>query len=163
MHFHRVKFPYSKTTVAFLAGLGGAICIAVLAFLNFSIKDAALLIAPYGATMVLVFGVHQSPLAQPKNVIVGHFVTALVGLIFVNFLPVNPLMLGVAVGVGIFLMVILDVTHPPAGGNPLLIMISGHHSWWFLLHPILLGTLIIVFIGIAYHKCIPNHTYPYHE
>ena len=97
MHLHSMKFPYSKTTVALLAGLGGAICIAILAGLDFNIKEAALLIAPYGATMVLVFGVHQSPLAQPKNVIVGHLITALVGLIFVHYLPVNPLTLGIAV------------------------------------------------------------------
>lgn len=153
----------NRLLTATVSAIGATLCIWTLAAIDSSIETPYVLIAPFGATMVLIFGVHRSPLAQPKNVILGHLITAFVGLVFINYLPVNPLTLGLAVGTGLFLMLLLDVTHPPAGGNPLLIMIGGHASWSFLLHPILLGTLGIVALAVLYHKFIPGHVYPFSD
>lgn len=156
-------FRENRLLTAVVSAIGATLCIWTLAAIDSSIETPYVLIAPFGATMVLIFGVHRSPLAQPKNVILGHLTTAFVGLIFINYLPVSPLTLGLAVGLGLFFMLLFDVTHPPAGGNPLLIMIGGHTSWTFLLHPILIGTLAIVALAVLYHKFIPGHIYPYSE
>lgn len=151
----------SRLLTATISAVGAALCIWTLAAVDHSFKGDWLLMAPFGATMVLIFGVHQSPLAQPKNVIFGHLITATVGLIFINTLSVTPLTLGLAVGCGLFIMLLTDTTHPPAGGNPLLIMMGAHHDWMFLLHPVLLGTLAIVALATFYHRLIPGHVYPY--
>lgn len=164
MNEHYVTlFRKNRLLTAVVSAIGATLCIWTLAAIDSSIETPYVLIAPFGATMVLIFGVHRSPLAQPKNVILGHLTTAFVGLVFINYLPVSPLTLGLAVGLGLFFMLLFDVTHPPAGGNPLLIMIGGHASWTFLLHPILIGTLAIVALAVLYHKFIPGHIYPYSE
>ena len=65
---------------AFLAAFGGFICIGFLSYLNISVDGSIWLIPPFGASMVLVMAVHESPLAQPKNLILGHILSALSGV-----------------------------------------------------------------------------------
>ncbi|MGI2261560.1 HPP family protein [Shewanella sp. GXUN23E] len=162
MQEHKVTLlQNNRLLTAMVSAIGAALCIWTLAAIDNSLNSDWVLMAPFGATMVLIFGVHQSPLAQPKNVIFGHLITAAVGLIFINSLSVTPLTLGLAVGCGVFLMLLTDTTHPPAGGNPLLIMLGGHYDWTFLFHPVLLGTVAIVILAVIYHRFIPGHIYPY--
>ncbi|UJF16816.1 HPP family protein [Vibrio sp. SS-MA-C1-2] len=160
--FHTIH-PDNRVKVALIAALGSTICISILAGIDQLTNHAYLLAAPFGATMVLAFGVHQSPLAQPKNIIFGHLLTAFIGLLFVNYVEVNAISLGVAVGLGIFFMIILKITHPPAGGNPLLIMLTGHTSWSFLITPFLLGSVIIVLIAYVFHKYGSKYQYPFNS
>ncbi|MFT6920954.1 MAG: CBS-domain-containing membrane protein, partial [Cognaticolwellia sp.] len=81
----------SKTIFSFVAGIAATLAIGVLAYLDsLSISPGVWLMAPFGATVVLVFGVPASPLAQPKNVILGHFLTALIGVIFITYVGVQP-------------------------------------------------------------------------
>ncbi|WP_105901258.1 HPP family protein [Vibrio gangliei] len=131
-----------------IAGFGASFAIGLLALLNDSIQNIALIMAPFGATAVLVFGVPDSPLAQPKNVIMGHLITAAIGIIFTQYIGVTPIDLGVATGLGVTAMLITKTTHPPAGANPLLIMLSGQ-SWHFLVTPVLIGAVAIVLLGKA--------------
>lgn len=154
--FHPAQNPF---LIALIAGIGSAICIGILAIIDETFHADYVLIAPFGATMVLVFAVPQSPLSQPKNVIFGHLITAIVGLIFVNYLPIDFWSLGLAVGVGIFLMIVLNIIHPPAGGNPLLIMLGGHTSFTFALYPILTGTCLIVIMALIYHGLVSRLAY----
>ena len=133
-------------SLAVIAGIGSAIAIGLLSFLETSLSDVALLMAPFGATAVLVFGVPDSPLAQAKNVILGHFITAFIGLFFVQYVGVSPLTLAVATGLGVTAMLASKTTHPPAGANPLLIMLSGQ-GWGFLITPVLTGAVVIVLLG----------------
>ncbi len=102
--------------------------------------------APFGATAVLVFGGPSSPLAQPKNVIFGHLITAFVGVFFTQYIGVSPVTLALATGIAVSAMLMTKTTHPPAGANPLLIMLSGQ-SWGFLITPVLLGAILIVLAG----------------
>jgi len=64
-----------------------------------------------------------------------------------------------AVGLGVGLMILLDVTHPPAGGNPI-IVILGSVSFDYLFSPILTGCLIIIFFGIILNKFVAKKKYP---
>ena len=133
---------------AILAGIFSAFTIGVLTVLTYKSAMGLFLAGSFGSSMVLLFGFPESPFAQPKNVFFGHLVTALSGVIFVQFIPL-PIFISIAlsVGVGIFFMIILDVVHPPAGGNPIIVII-GSVSYDYLIFPIISGCLIIIIIAI---------------
>ncbi|QSX37806.1 HPP family protein [Shewanella sedimentimangrovi] len=126
-----------------LAGVGAAVAIGLLSLSTMINPNWVLLMAPFGATAVLVFGVPDSPLAQPKNVILGHLLTAFIGLCFLEFVGISPLSLALASGLAVSLMLLTKTTHPPAGANPLLVMLTSQH-WDFLFTTVLAGSLAMV-------------------
>jgi len=134
------------------AACGSAIAIVALIYLT-KITDYPLIMAPFGASCVILFALPEAPLAQPKNVVFGHVLTALSGLVVAHFLPVNPLTIAVATGVGVGLMVLTKTTHPPAGANPLVILLTGSATpgWSFLVFPVLSGAILLVIIASLYH------------
>lgn len=136
---------------ALYAGVGSALAIVILALLDNAQLQHIWIMAPFGASAVLVFGVPDSPLAQPKNVILGHLLAAFIGLIFLTYFSVTPITLALATGLGVSAMLLSKTTHPPAGANPLLIMLTGQ-SWSFLLTPVLLGAIVIVLCGMLMTK-----------
>ena len=149
-----------KFIKASLAGIFSAFTIGVLTLITYKTELGLFLAASFGSSMVLLYGFPESPFAQPKNIFFGHLITALVGVIFVNFiqLPIF-LIIPVAVGFGIFLMIILDVVHPPAGGNPIMVII-GSASFDYLFSPIITGTIIILLFGVILNKYILKKNYP---
>ena len=145
---------------ALLAGIFSAFTIGVLTILTYKTALGLFLAGSFGSSMVLLFGFPESPFAQPKNVFFGHLVTALVGVIFVTLIPL-PMFINIAlaVGVGIFLMILLNVVHPPAGGNPILVII-GSVSYDYLLSPIIFGSIIIILLAILINKFLLKKNYP---
>lgn len=135
---------------ALVAGLGGSCAIWLLAGLTQSLEQA-LLIAPFGASCVLLFALPQSPLAQPRNVIGGHFLSALVGLVVLHLIGDSVLAMGVGVGLAIAVMQLTGTVHPPAGGDPLVVILAGA-GWSFLATPILAGTVTLVVVAVIYHR-----------
>jgi CBS-domain-containing membrane protein len=141
---------FSQLLKIILPGLGGFIAILILSFLT-NMSDFVLLMAPFGASCVLVFLLPANPLAQPKNVILGHMLSTLIGLIVLNVLGSSSWSMALGVGLAIIGMHLCKVVHPPAGGDPILVMLSGA-SWGFLLTPVLVGSVILAAIGYGYHK-----------
>ncbi len=143
-----------------LAGLFSMITIGILTLLTYKTEFGLFLIASFGSSMVLLFGFPESPFAQPKNIFFGHLITSIVGLTFLNFVPL-PLFLIIpfAVGFGVSLMILLNVTHPPAGGNPI-IVILGSVSMDYLLSPIITGSIIILIFGVIINRFILKKEYP---
>ena len=143
-----------------LAGLFSIITIGALTILTYKTEFGLFLIASFGSSMVLLYGYPESPFAQPKNVFFGHLLTAAVGLIFLHLVPL-PLYLVVplAVGFGVGLMILFNVTHPPAGGNPI-IVIMGSVSIDYLLNPIIIGSIIIIVFGVIINRFILKKAYP---
>ena len=143
-----------------LAGLFSAITIGALTYLTYKTTFGLFLIASFGSTMVLLYGYPESPFAQPKNIIFGHLITAVVGVAVLNFIPL-PIYITIplAVGLGVGLMIFLDVTHPPAGGNPIIVII-GSVSYDYLLSPIILGSIIVLVFGILTNKFVLKKKYP---
>jgi CBS-domain-containing membrane protein len=117
------------------------------------------LIAPFGATCVLVFGVPASPFARPRNVIGGHLVTAFMGLLATSALGHGTLGIAVGLGLAIAAMILTDTVHPPAGANPIVVAFT-HPGWLFLVAPILAGAIAIVAIGTIYHRMVTRSGYP---
>ena len=110
---------------SFIAGLFSIITIGILTLLTYKTEFGIFLIASFGSSMVLLYGYPESPFAQPKNVFFGHLVTATVGMFFLYLIPL-PLfiIIPLAVGFGVGLMILLNVTHPPAGGNPIIVIMG---------------------------------------
>lgn len=145
---------------ALIAGFFSAFTIGVLTVLTYKSTLGYFLAGSFGSSMVLLFGFPDSPFAQPKNVFFGHFITALVGVIFVNYIPL-PIYINIAfaVGAGVFLMILLDVVHPPAGGNPIIVII-GSASYDYLINPIMFGCIIILLLAVIINKFLLQKNYP---
>ena len=145
---------------SFLAGLFSIITIGILTFLTYKTEFGIFLLASFGSSMVLLYGYPESPFAQPKNVFFGHLITSMVGLFFLYFIPL-PIFLTIplAVGFGVGLMILLNITHPPAGGNPIIVII-GSVSLDYLLSPVILGSIIIIIFAIITNRFVLKKPYP---
>ena len=145
---------------SFLAGLFSAITIGALTFLTYKTTFGLFLIASFGSSMVLLYGYPESPFAQPKNIFFGHLLTAFVGIVILNFIPL-PIYISIpiAVGLGVGLMILFNVTHPPAGGNPIIVII-GSVSFEYLINPIILGSIIVLIFGVLINKFVLKKKYP---
>ena len=145
---------------ALIAGILSTFTIGILTFLTYKTELGLFLIASFGSSMVLLYGYPESPFAQPKNIFFGHLLTSVVGIIFLYFLP-SPIFITIplAVGFGVALMIALGVTHPPAGGNPIIVII-GSVSPDYLINPIITGSIIILAFGIILNRLILKKKYP---
>ena len=155
-----IKITKPTLQKALIAGFFSAFTIGVLTVLTYKSTLGYFLAGSFGSSMVLLFGFPESPFAQPKNVFFGHLITALVGVIFVNYisLPIY-INIALAVGAGIFFMILLNVVHPPAGGNPIIVII-GSASYEYLISPIIFGCILILLLAILINKFVLQKNYP---
>jgi len=152
------KQPAQSYTSAIKAGTGGALAIAILVLLGHT-TDNLLLMAPFGATCVLIFSLPASPLSQPANVIGGHLISTAIGLTLHTLLPLDWWNMGLAVGIAITAMSILRITHPPAGADPLVVFLS-NPGWDYLIFPVVIGSVVLVMTAWLFHKIPPKVLYP---
>lgn len=117
------------------------------------------LVAPMGASTVLVFAVASSPLAQPWPVIVGHTVAALMGLLSALLVSQTEWAAALAVSSAIGAMYVLRCLHPPAGGTALLMVLSAPLPWSVALFPVAFNAAMLVLSGVMYHR-LTRHPYP---
>jgi CBS-domain-containing membrane protein len=117
------------------------------------------LIAPFGATAVLIFGHPKSPLAQPANVIGGYLLAALLSSLALWMFPGSWIAAAAAVGATIALMAALRVTHPPAGAIPL-VAFASHFDLPLLMGVVVAGSLLMIVIGVLHHLIPPSQQYP---
>jgi CBS-domain-containing membrane protein len=141
-----------------LSAFGAFLCISLLSYLHFSEYGDIWLIPPFGASMVLVMAVHDSPLAEPKNIFLGHTLSALSGVIIYALMGSSFISLGIAVGLAVFVMATFDSIHPPAGANPI-IAILGAKGLSFVLMPVALGAVVIILFALFYNKFL-GRDYP---
>jgi CBS-domain-containing membrane protein len=155
-----MKNIFNKKTILdnFLSAFGGFLCISFLSYLNFSEYGDIWLIPPFGASMVLVMAVHNSPLAEPKNIFLGHTLSALSGVIIFTLMGSSFISLGIAVGLSIFVMATFDSVHPPAGANPIIVILGGK-GLSFVLMPVALGAIVIILFALFYNKLL-GRDYP---
>jgi len=149
-----------KLKKAFYALIFTIITIGLLSFLTYKTNLGIFLLASFGSTMVLLFGYPESPFAKPKNIFFGHVLTSFIGIIFYKFisLPIF-IIIPASVALGVALMIIFNVTHPPAGGNPI-IMISSSASFDFLLTPVISGVILVIIFGYILNRFVVKNDYP---
>jgi CBS-domain-containing membrane protein len=152
-----------------LGGVGAGVTIAILAYITFqSILSGTnyglWLAASFGSSVVVVFGYPDNEFAQPKNVLFGHLLCTLVGIIFVMLFKISQdrsiffLAIGIAVGISVMLMMAFKITHPPAGGNTIVVLTQD--SFQFLIFPIMVGAVTIIIGGVIYNRFILKKKYP---
>ena len=153
-----------------LGGIGAGVTITILAYITFQSILAGTnyglwLAASFGSSVVVVFGYPNNEFAQPKNVLLGHLLCALIGIIFVTLFKISQdrsiffLTIGIAVGISVMLMMAFKITHPPAGGNTIVVMLT-QDSFQFLIFPILVGAVTVIIGGIIYNRYILKKKYP---
>ena len=143
-----------------LAAFFSIITIGALTILTYKTELGVFLIASFGSSMVLLFGYSESPFAQPKNIFFGHLLTSLVGVFFLYLIPLPIyIIIPISVGFSVGLMILFNVTHPPAGGNPI-IVIMGSVSLDYIINPIIIGTGIILIFGLVLNRLILKKKYP---
>lgn len=144
----------------FWSWFGSFLAIAATAYLSAK-TNTPLLMAPFGATSVLIFGVPDSPLAQPRNVIGGNLVAALVSLTILHIFGSEPWAMGLAVATAIGMMQFTGTLHPPSGAVALVVMMT-KAPWQFLLTPALEGSVILVLCAVVFNNLAQERTYPKH-
>ncbi|WP_295388751.1 HPP family protein [uncultured Thiodictyon sp.] len=147
---------------------GAFVGIAVVAWLNqrfFTGTDFNLMIGSLGASAVLVFGAVRSPLAQPRNLMGGHILSALVGVASWKLLQVDPwLAQAVAVATAIALMHLTKTLHPPGGATALIAVIGSDHvhalGFLYVLVPATLGPLVLLIVALLINNIPRTRRYP---
>lgn len=151
-----------------VASVGGVFGIGVTAALSFLLlKTAAplpMIVAPMGASAVLIFAVPASPLAQPWPVIGGNVVSALVGITVARLVPDVALAAGLAVGLAIVVMSLLRCLHPPGGAAALTAVVGGPAvataGYYFALVPVAANAVLLTLAGLLFHR-LSGHSYPH--
>ena len=142
-----------------VSGISAAIVISLLAFLTLETSAGVWLMFSFGATVFIVFVLYDLETAQPKNIFFGHLISILVGILFNETIGLSYYSLGLSVGVAVILMVYFKVMHPPAASNPLVALFMDL-SFDFILFPVILGSLLIIFLSILINKIVLNRNYP---
>jgi CBS-domain-containing membrane protein len=147
----------SLTNVA-AAFVGGFCAIAVVALLTTALK-VPLVLGSFGATCVLVFGFPKAPFSQPRNVIAGHLLSSCIGLVFLSLFGAQWWSMALALSTAIAVMLVTRTVHPPAGSNPVIVMLS-HPTWAFALTPTLYGAALIVVVALIVNNVGALRRYP---
>jgi CBS-domain-containing membrane protein len=143
-----------------LAFTGSALAIAVLSSLTHTL-GTALIVGTFGASTLLVFGYPDAPFSQPRNLVLGHVLGAVIGLTFLNLFGDSSLSLAFATATAIAAMMITHTVHPPASSNTFAVFLI-KPTWLFLLTPILLGSVIILIIALLYNNIVREARWPKH-
>lgn len=148
------------------AALGALLGVAIAALLCrwvASQTDMSIwLMAPLGASAVLVFALPASPLAQPWPVLVGNTSSALVGVACLLLIPDTALAASLAVGVAILVMFATRSLHPPGGAVALYAVLAGIHSPWFALFPVACNSFLLLCAGVIYNR-LTGRDYPHRQ
>ena len=148
-----------KNLEPIISGISAAIVIGVLAFLTLRTPAGIWLMFSFGATVFIVFVLHKSEAAQPKNVFFGHLISIIIGVTINEIVGFSFFSMGIAVGLSIILMIYCKVIHPPAASNPLIAIFSDV-SFEYIFFPVIFGSLLIILFSILINKILLKRKYP---
>jgi CBS domain-containing membrane protein len=149
----------------FIGSFTGIAIIGLIHSDHLTINDNIFIIGSFGASSVLIYGIINSPLAQPRNVIGGHVISALIGVTIYKLIP-NELWLSSALSVSLSIvaMQMTKTLHPPGGATALIANTSSEkiHTLGFLyvFSPVLTGVLILILVAIVFNNATPHRRYP---
>ncbi|ODA42680.1 HPP family protein [Desulfosporosinus sp. BG] len=117
------------------------------------------IVASFGASAVLIYGVPDAPLSQPRNVILGHTLSAVAGVTTFIMFGLTWWSPALGTALALIIMILTKTTHPPGGATALFAVLSKAHPS-YILTPIALGAVILVIIGLLVNNLSPNRHYP---
>jgi CBS-domain-containing membrane protein len=141
-----------------VAGLGGALAIGVMEWFSVA-AHYPLAVIPFATSIVLVIGSPDAEPAQPRALVGGHLVAALVGLAVLKLTGPHAWAAAAAVGLAILAMYVTGTFHPPAGINPLLV-VTGNLPWSFLVAPVLIGAVLLTAFAYVSHHWVRRQPWP---
>ena len=147
----------SMKEIIFIA-IGAFLAASVIGFLAYYTKQP-IIMGSFGASIFVLFVLPDSPFAQPRNVIIGHFITTLIGLIFYNLVSSDWWSMALALAFAIAAMQLLRVPHPPAGSNPFIVFLLGA-NWDYLWMPTVIGAILTVVVALIYNNISKDRSYP---
>ncbi|MEJ6978944.1 HPP family protein [Pedobacter sp. P351] len=172
-HARRARYIFYKETLidfkehfwTFTGSFFGIGLIGILNTFQWSSSDNLFLIGSFGASSVLIYGMINSPLAQPRNLVGGHIISAIIGVTIHKLIP-NELWLSsaLAVSISIVLMQITKTLHPPGGATALIANIGSakiqNLSYMYVLNPVLSGVIILLIIALIFNNITSHRNYP---
>ncbi|MBF0273069.1 MAG: HPP family protein [Magnetococcales bacterium] len=159
------RVPWPEVFWSWLGAFLGILLVAVLDHLLLQGSDWMLMLGSFGASAVLLYGAPASPLAQPRNLLLGHFLSALVGVSVAQTLPdlvwlAAPLAVSLAIGV----MHLARCLHPPGGATALIAVIGSGQihalGFWYALVPVLVGASLMLVVALVVNNLAPTRRYP---
>lgn len=156
---------YKEMSWSFLGSFLGIGLIAFIQSIYLTENDNLFLIGSFGASSVLIYGVIQSPLAQPRNLIGGHLMSAIIGVTVFQLLPnIVWLTAPLAVSLSIIAMQYTKTLHPP-GGATALIAVTGSEKiktlgYLYVLSPVLTGVIILLLVALIVNNMTSQRKYP---
>jgi CBS domain-containing membrane protein len=149
----------------FLGSFTGISLIGLLNSTFLEVQDNLFLIGSFGASSVLLYGVINSPLAQPRNLIGGHILSALIGVTISNYFPFELWFnAGLAVSLSIVIMQITKTLHPPGGATALIAVIGSNPikelGYLYVFSPIISGILILLLVALVVNNITSKRSYP---
>ncbi|MBL7765516.1 MAG: HPP family protein [Chitinophagaceae bacterium] len=166
---------YKETMIDFREHLwsfiGAFMGIGLIAFIQDQFLTKAeniFLIGSFGATSVLIYGAIQSPLAQPRNLIGGHVISAIIGVTVFKVLPdVIWLTAPLAVALSIVCMQMTKTLHPPGGATALIAVMGSEKikalGYTYVLYPVLSGCMILLVVALIFNNMTSYRKYPTDE
>lgn len=163
---------YKETLVnfkeMFWSFLGAFVGIGLIAFIQsryLNHFENIFLIGSFGASSVLIYGAVQSPLAQPRNLILGHLISAVVGVTVYKFIPdIIWITAPLAVASSIVLMQITKSLHPPGGATALIAVIGSEKikslGYFYIVAPVLTGSVILLIVALVFNNMTKHRVYP---
>lgn len=156
---------YRENFWSFIGAFIGIGLIAYLQSLMLTDYENIFLIGSFGASSVLIYGAIQSPLAQPRNLIGGHLISAFIGVLVYKSLPeIIYLTAPLAVALSIVCMQITKTLHPPGGATALIAVIGSEKikalGFLYPIAPVLIGCLILYVIAMIFNNITPQRSYP---
>ncbi len=141
---------------SFLAGFLGILAVAYLA------EEAGIfsLFAPFGASAVLLYGAPTAPFSQPRNLLGGHIISAIIGVTVLNVLGNGYASIALAVALAIAIMLLTKTVHPPAGATALLGVVASGGGYAWVLAPVGLGAVVLLLVALIVNNMSPERIYP---
>jgi CBS domain-containing membrane protein len=172
-HLYKVRYIFYKETLVdfrehFFTFLGSFIGIGLIGFINsqhLQAHDNMFLIGSFGASSVLIYGIINSPFSQPRNLIGGHLISAIIGVTIHKLIP-HELWLACAtsVSLSIVIMQMTKTLHPPGGATALIANLGSEKiqnlGYFYVLSPVMSGVLILLIVALVFNNLTDHREYP---
>ena len=172
-HLHKVRYIFYKETLVdfrehFFTFLGSFMGIGLVGFINsqhFQAHDNMFLIGSFGASSVLIYGIINSPFSQPRNLIGGHLISAIIGVTIHKLIPQELwLSCAMSVSLSIVMMQMTKTLHPPGGATALIANLGSEKiqnlGYFYVLSPVLSGVLILFIVALVFNNLTEHREYP---